>query len=199
MDLIYCLEPVYSSSFIPVVFVVITNSLSAFCIAGIAYTVWWRHRSLLGIVSLLLVVSCLSVGIKFLYGQKSAHLSILCCAAPLYVIKNYTFPSTHAAVVTVLLGQFLKPFFRKPETTIPPTLLQSSLGDQVYVIGKWEMVLRVFVMLIYTTLVYVSRLVLLTNDAYDVVGGLTLGAIILVSEFYFWKLIKPGISFVKTE
>lgn len=197
-DLIYCLEPLYSSPFVPVLFVLITNSLSAFCIAGIAYTVWWRYRPFVGIVFLLLLVGCLSLGIKFLYGQKSAHLSILCCAAPLYVIKNYTFPSTHAAVVTVMLGQFLKPFFRKPQETIPPTLLQSN--DQVvYIIGKWEMVIRVFVMLIYTTLVYVSRMVLLTNDAYDVIGGLCLGAIILIAEFYFWKLIKPGVSFVKTE
>lgn len=197
MDIITCLEPIYGSLLLPTVFVLITNSLSSLCVAGIAYAFWWKHKPFFPIIGLVVVTGVLTFGVKFVYGIKDAQTATVCCTAPLYTVVNHTFPSTHAAIVTVLVGQFLKPFFKTREQQQQHLL--GGGGTDLIQVGKWEMVVRVFFMLIYMFLVCVSRVVLFTNDILDVSVGVCLGVTVLVLEFYTRRLLKPEQSYVKTE
>jgi len=197
MELVTCLEPIYASYFIPVVFILITNSLSSLCIAGIIYMFWWRHRPFISIAATLLLVGILSIGLKFVYGPKVAPIAGVCCTAPTYAIINYTFPSTHAAVVTLLVGQFLKPFFKRPEITTH--LLGGGGGGSEIQMGKWEMVIRILCIIFYASFVYASRIVLLTNDYIDVIGGVALAFFVLGVELYVRKLFTKEASFEKVE
>jgi len=157
--------------------VIISNSLSQFCAAAFAYTIWTQDMILAPPCLLIGMVCFIGLGFKYALQVTHSAYPAKCCIG--YVLSfGYSMPSIHAAVVMLLAIYFSRQYW----------LYDSHISS-----------MRVSLIWCYAVAVCYSRVYLTLNNELDVLVGAVIGLVFGVLSKYITDALEPKLSFLKME